>query len=448
MEPEWQNTIDNTKELIGMLEDQNFPLAQLPTEQILTLFLNFFQTFTDQGLEFTKDYAGEVIKALEHGDRMALRDLLNLFLWNGYILLGRQSVLQNYDEKIRKYTGKSAESVETEEEKHPAYSIISKDTEDPREILDGFIKGYAGREKEKETLMALYQNLLAAATEAEDREWMENTISLYVRTDRLISDLEGQEEQKRMKIMDSCIRYLCQANKERNKDCVGEKTPFPGKGVLYTAVTGGYDQIREPEYMTPGLDYILFTDDPKIRSDRWQVRLIENPEGLDPVRLVRKIKILGPEILKEYDYSIWVDGKLTPSGDMQKMIQKHSQGFPMLCFPHYSNSTVEEEEKACEELHKADPERMRVQIASYREDGFPDDIGLIESAVLIRRHHDAPVDATMEIWWKEVDEKTQRDQLSFPYAAWKSGLHFDLVEENLYHNEYFKNYGHRKRGEE
>lgn len=32
------------------------------------------------------------------------------------------------------------------------------------------------------------------------------------------------------------------------------------KLCCYTAVTGGYDSVRDPEFVTPGVDYVCFTD--------------------------------------------------------------------------------------------------------------------------------------------------------------------------------------------
>lgn len=222
------------------------------------------------------------------------------------------------------------------------------------------------------------------------------------------------------------------------------RIPFNGRGVVYSAVTGGYDRIYEPQYVNPQLDYILFTDNPDICSDVWQIRLISNPENLDNTRLARRIKILGYQYLKEYDYSVWVDGKMAITGDLQDFICKNRGSQPMLCFNHPAYDCIYKEKERCEEIGKDNPAIMLAQVERYREEGYPAHNGLIESAVLVRELKDDRVVRLMEAWWQEVLHGSKRDQLSFNYVCWKNDFVYDSTDLYINANNYVKLCGHRQ----
>jgi len=89
-----------------------------------------------------------------------------------------------------------------------------------------------------------------------------------------------------------------------------------------------------------------------LRSEVWDIRIIEIEENLDKVRTARKYKILCHEFLKEYDYSIYVDGKIQIIGDVRKYMERYSKGSPMLCFPHFLRKCAYEEAAICMKAEK------------------------------------------------------------------------------------------------
>ncbi len=218
---------------------------------------------------------------------------------------------------------------------------------------------------------------------------------------------------------------------------------FQGKGAVYSAVTGGYDVIREPLFIDPDFDYYLFTDSDNISIDRWKVIKVENPDDLDPVRLARKIKILGCyEYLNDYDYTIWLDGKLQVTGDLKQYISRYSKGNGILCFNHYVSDDAYSEAKTCIMLNKDDPALIYAQMERYRKEGLPEHSGLIDSCMLIRDNRDESVRRTMTDWWNEILNGSRRDQLSFNYACFKNRLLYDTSPLISYSNEYLTTYSH------
>ncbi|MCR5734503.1 MAG: DUF616 domain-containing protein [Lachnospiraceae bacterium] len=218
---------------------------------------------------------------------------------------------------------------------------------------------------------------------------------------------------------------------------------FTGKGAVYCAVTGGYDAIREPLFIDPDLDYYLFTDSDNVSSDLWKVIKVGNPEGLDPVKLARKIKILGCyDYLSDYDYTVWLDGKLQVTGDLKEYINRYSKGNGMLCFNHYVSDDAYSEAKTCIMLNKDDPGIINAQMDRYRKEGLPEHSGLIDSCMLIRDNRDETVRNTMKDWWNEILHGSRRDQLSFNYACFKNKTLYDTSPLISYSNEYLKTYSH------
>ena len=96
------------------------------------------------------------------------------------------------------------------------------------------------------------------------------------------------------------------------------------KKVIYTCITGGYDSLIEPKYVTEGFDYICFTDNPNLNSDVWIIKpLPSETDGLSQVKKQRYVKINAHKVVGEYDLSIWVDGNVTIKDDLNTLLETH-----------------------------------------------------------------------------------------------------------------------------
>lgn len=221
-----------------------------------------------------------------------------------------------------------------------------------------------------------------------------------------------------------------------------DSTLFTGKGVIYTAITGGYDTVQPPLYQEAGVDYLLFTDNPDTAAAGWQVKQITVEEGLSPAKQARKVKILAHEYVSQYDYSVWVDGKLQIIGDLGEYIRKYRNTSPMICFNHYSRDCCYEEGEACIRQKKEVPDVVYLQLETYKKAGYPQHNGLIESGIIVREHNNPLVKKVMQTWWEEVYNKSQRDQLSFNYACWKHGFMYDCSDLLIYDEQYVKLFSH------
>lgn len=223
----------------------------------------------------------------------------------------------------------------------------------------------------------------------------------------------------------------------------GGRNPFVGKGAVYTVITGGYDELKDPEYVDPTLDYYCFTDDPgRYSSDVWMIRALDHIIEGDAARTQRYAKIHPFILLPEYDYTVYVDGSITITGDIKEYMNLFSRESSMLCFPHSSRSTIAEEIEAVKVLRmNVDPgtrNELDEQIERYHAEGYDDSEPLVETGCLVRSNRDKKLNYVMEAWWNEVLNCTCRDQISIGYVCWKSGFRYDISALSIWGNDYLK----------
>lgn len=269
-----------------------------------------------------------------------------------------------------------------------------------------------------------------------------DTMASFLRTAFCVLELQDRLNSAKLKAYTTQTRmgHLLNRDKIRfweMKHAFDETERFTGRGVVYSAITGDYDTVDDDFVMNPNFDYILFTNNRNIKSDKWKVVFLENVEELDQIRLARRVKILGYQYLQEYDYSIWIDGKIKIVGDIAEYVRKCKGKSPILAFPHNINNCVYEELEACIALKKDNNDTMIGQIEGYKKEGYPVDYGMVDSCILVRELKHEKLNDVMDLWWHEVSTKSYRDQLSFNYAFWKADYVYDTSPLYCYHNPYF-----------
>ncbi|PGF14326.1 hypothetical protein CP556_21695 [Natrinema sp. CBA1119] len=217
-----------------------------------------------------------------------------------------------------------------------------------------------------------------------------------------------------------------------------------GDIVVYTAVFNDYDVLLQPEVTPSNVDFICFTDEKDIAKGVWEPHLINEYE-ISPKLMSGKVKTLPHQFFSEYDYSVWVDGNIHIIGDIRKVLKEclQDQESNMAVPSHPRRSCIYDEAEACIRLDKADPERIRAQMKRYRNLGFPEEYGLSETRILLRKHNEEEVVEAMGTWWKEYKKGAERDQLSFEFAAWKCDFEYKNWVVDYENSEYFRLYPHK-----
>jgi FkbM family methyltransferase len=201
-----------------------------------------------------------------------------------------------------------------------------------------------------------------------------------------------------------------------------KKQTDPPRGVVYTCITGGYDQVINHYFVDSHWDYMCFTDNPPSNKDNfiWEFRpLLFNK--LDNIRNQRWHKLHPHILFPEYQRSLYVDGNLDIlNPDVFKDVQNSiNQNHSIAISPHFSRTNIYEEYEACALAGKDSEETRSAQFALIKKSGFDGnylDGRFFDTSILFREHHAKIVIAVMNDWWWWIEHYSYRDQLSLTYV--------------------------------
>lgn len=186
--------------------------------------------------------------------------------------------------------------------------------------------------------------------------------------------------------------------------------------IIYTCITNEYDTLR-PIVLPEGWAAMCFTDR-KMEFDRvdksgWMVLHIDKYD-----KNFRDVKICPHKYVGNgFDKYVWIDANLIPQIDLNELVND-KEGFWVM--EHPDRVDIVSEAFACIDLKKDSRDIIIPQIEKYQAYGF-DCMGLVATGVIIR---DKPCKEFSEAWWSEVKNHSVRDQISFPYVAWRQKFEY------------------------
>jgi hypothetical protein len=185
----------------------------------------------------------------------------------------------------------------------------------------------------------------------------------------------------------------------------------------------------------PGVDFLLFTDDAALRAPGWRT-VICSPAFDDPRKSAKIFKVLPHRYLASYQVSVWVDGTTCPRQDPRPWIDSVLKS-GIATFVHPERDCIYDEARICVD-RGFDRDVIEAQMARYRDAGYPAHHGLNTCTVIVREHNAPYVVAAMEEWWREIEQGSIRDQLSFNFVLWNRGLVSDIIPGHVYWNSMFR----------
>ncbi len=188
----------------------------------------------------------------------------------------------------------------------------------------------------------------------------------------------------------------------------------PGDIVVYTAIFGRYDRLLPALF--PDVRHVCFADDREVNAAGWEVHYAPCTH---PAFTARQYKIAADKWFSESRYSIWVDGNLQLAVHPRILVADYLANVDLATFIHPERRCTYQEADFVIHLGLDDPSVVKHQMERYRREGFPRRRGLLETALILRRHT-PQIQKLHRLWWREIAEGSQRDQLSIMYALWKT----------------------------
>jgi hypothetical protein len=180
--------------------------------------------------------------------------------------------------------------------------------------------------------------------------------------------------------------------------------------MIYTAIVGGYDTVK----LQPCPVQVLREGTIPYYN-------------IDPCRTAKFAKVMS-HIVDGNWLSVWIDGSITlnPNVLCYEALADYLGDCDIAVMLHPERSCVYEEAAECIRTCRDDSKVITDQVIRYSHEGYPSNASLSETGVIIRRHS-KDVIRFNSYWWDEITRGSRRDQLSFPYVAWKLGIPYTQI---------------------
>ena len=208
--------------------------------------------------------------------------------------------------------------------------------------------------------------------------------------------------------------------------------------IIYTVITGGKDTLSE-DINIKGAKAVCFTDDPNLKSEKWEIRLIPSLYK-DVRRDSRTVKLLPHIFFPEAEYSLYLDGNIICKVPIQRIIHEWLQDDDIAVFKHHTRDCLFQEAKECIRLGLDDTETIEKHVERYK--GFPEHKGLYQCGVILRRHTPR-IKRLNEAWFAQYMTGCKRDQVSFPYVLEKEGVSINGIDSYAYLHDYYEYRNHK-----
>lgn len=201
--------------------------------------------------------------------------------------------------------------------------------------------------------------------------------------------------------------------------------------LIYSAEFGSYEhEVNQP--IKPKLrqdviySYVRYSDRPSTKSKEgmWHHRepLQSSKELIDKPQYRARYHKMDPLGLmhEAVDYTLWVDASMSLIVDPMELIELMGDN-DLMTFQHRHRTTILEEGQTVVKIKQQDPRVITNQINYYSQEGYRNDVALPETGLLLRRVNDK-IRAFNAFWYSQILAFSVRDQMSFGYSAWKTGI--------------------------
>ena len=213
------------------------------------------------------------------------------------------------------------------------------------------------------------------------------------------------------------------------------------KKVIYTVNLGKYDSIKNIPKQE-GWDYVNIIDweitEEEKKKANWTFMMIPDFIKYMNVSIMKKqrfIKLHPHLFFKNYEISLYIDSIYILFGNIDNLIIRLlPPEINIVMNEHRTRNKVSDEMKSVLSFKKEKIEVIQIIKERYKKNKFPDNLGLIETSFILRRHNEKDCINIMEKWWNEIKMYSHRDQLSICYVLWKEKKKIKLIDKNFLFN--------------
>lgn len=188
--------------------------------------------------------------------------------------------------------------------------------------------------------------------------------------------------------------------------------------AVYTALIGGYEELNEqPVAARSDVPFVCFTDDPSLRSETWEIVLVDPVLRADSSRSSRQLKLVADHPrLADCDQTLWIDNSVVLKVVPEQLLDEWLDDADLAIPRHSYRERVIDEFDAVVKAGFDEPSRVYEQLHHYLEVApHVLELPVLWNALIARRR--TPQVARLgEAWWQQVLRYSRRDQLSVRMA--------------------------------
>lgn len=225
-----------------------------------------------------------------------------------------------------------------------------------------------------------------------------------------------------------CTKYQkisCDRRSHKVSSCI----PVKKRIAVYTCITGGYDTVTEPHFISSDCDYYLVSDTEPSGNMiyKWiDINRIIPSKEYDNKLKNRYCKTHGFSIFPLYDYSIYLDGNIHITQNITSFIEDIGDA-GLALHRHTDRDCIYEEAIRIIWAGWADRKTIINQIRDYAKAGMPRNTGLFACGVVVCDHHNNLAKKILQMWFDDYETYKSRDQLSLPYIMWHEEIPMESI---------------------
>lgn len=201
------------------------------------------------------------------------------------------------------------------------------------------------------------------------------------------------------------------------------------KKCVYTALTGGYDNLLQPDCIAEDYDYICFSND--IKEEKvgvWQIKPIPFKHK-DNKRIACFAKMHPHILLEDYEYCIWLDAnnKFKDNNIYAVADKFYLEGVTIGHIAHPLRNCIYKEVFVNIDDSTDSTIRFIKTLYFLLKNDYPYNAGLFENNCIYWSHHNPIVTDALDMFWKIYMNNSKRDQLSLGYVYYKLNIHPALL---------------------